>query len=630
MCAIVGIISHIPDYQHSALLTPMLAAMKARGPDKTDIEILGNHGCFGHNRLAIIDLHERAKQPMWDHSQRYCLSYNGEIYNFQSLRSELISLGHEFSTTSDSEVLIQAWSQWGVAAISRLVGMFAFAVWDKVNQQLYLVRDRMGEKPLYYAAVNNHLKNGLLFASELKGLLQYPFLQKNISMVALSHYLSYNYTSTDQVIFKNFFKVPPASYLRYDLRSHQCEVKEYWSLAECFNNKAEIPFVEAKHKLDQLLADSVKQCSVADVPLGAFLSGGIDSASIVSYLRDNQQVNTYGIGFKEKSYNELPVSIKTANYLGVSHTANIITADVNQLAKIISAYDEPFADTSLIPTYLLCAFAKNAVTVSLSGDGGDELFGGYLTYQADRYHQLMQYIPIQMRRLLYRMSHRYPTSFNKISLDYKIKQFFRGSILDLKRAHLSWREVFSEQQKKLLFQTHFHAELDYDPNQALLHFFEDVKGCHFLDQAMYVDMKTWLADDILVKVDRASMANSLEVRAPFLDHRLVEFAARMPVNYKIKRNKGKHILKSSYNDRFPTDVIRRSKKGFNSPISHWLANDFFELAYDMTTSYYLSAWFELTYIKQLWIEHKKGACDHGHRLFNLLCLAHWSKQYFHQ
>src|SRR3990167_676350 len=627
MCAISGIISQIPDYHQATYLTPILAAMIQRGPDKTEMEILENHGCFGHNRLSIIDLNDRAKQPMWDHSHRYCLSFNGEIYNFHSLRQELAQLGHSFRTQSDSEVLVQAWSEWGIASITRLVGMFAFAIWDKKHQQLYLVRDRMGEKPLYYAPIKQSFQNGLVFASELKGLIQYPFIKKTLSMTALSHYLSFNYTSTEDAIFKETYKLPPASYLQYNLKTHQYDIKEYWSLADCFRHKLTMRFEEAEKQLDHLLAEAVNGKMIADVPLGAFLSSGIDSATVVSYMRNAKEVNTYSIGFKEKTYNELALSQKTAKYLGVNHQTKMIAPDTFDLPHLISAFDEPFADTSLIPTYLLCAFARKSVTVSLSGDCGDELFGGYLTYQADRYYKLIQHLPITMRKILFKLSKQLPTSFNKLSLDYKIKQFLHGSLLDFKNAHLSWREVFSKDQKKSLFHSDYHALLEQDPKETSLHWFQDVAGCHYLDQAMYVDMKTWLTDDILVKVDRASMAHSLEVRTPFLDHRLVEFAASLPVHYKIQKNRGKHILKTRYAKQLPVNVLKQPKRGFNSPISYWLSNELFDMAYAMTTSTYLSRWFNIKIIEKMWIEHKKGVCDNGYRLFNLLCLALWCESY---
>lgn len=616
------------DYCNSSPLILMLNAMRHRGPDGTHIETLGQQGCFGHNRLAIIDLHDRAKQPIWDSSRRYCLSFNGEIYNFKSLRNELTSLGHRFQTQSDSEVLIQAWAQWRTHTINRLVGMFAFAIWDKSEGELYLVRDRMGEKPLYFAPLKQDFKNGILFASELKGLIQHPLIPKSLSLTALNHYLSFGYTPTEECIFDGIYKLPPAKYLKYNLNTLTLCTIEYWTLSKFFKQKLEIDFRTAKQQLAQLLSDTVKHELNSDVPLGAFLSGGIDSASIVHQIKKNttQKIYTFTIGFKEKTFSELKESAQTARHLGVEHHASIISSkEISTLSKIICSFDEPFSDTSLIPTYHLCEFAKNHVTVSLSGDGGDELFGGYITYHADRYHRLAQLSPFRLRKLLYGLSRYFPTSLNKISLDYKIKQFLRGCLLEQNRAHLGWREIFTEEHKNLLCDDQFLGL--QDPKESLLKWFCDVKKCHYLDQAMYVDIKTWLVDDILTKVDRASMAHSLEVRSPFLDHRIVEFAAKLPINYKIIGRKSKRILKAIHADSLPHQLLNRSKKGFNCPISHWLNHELYEQAYETTTSHHLTRWFKKSAIEKMWIEHRQGLCNNGYRLFNLLCLGIWCREY---
>src|SRR3990167_8852595 len=608
----------------------MLRVMISRGPDGTQTARLPQYGCLGHNRLAVIDLQARAAQPMWDHAHRYCLTFNGEIYNYRELRQTLSKLGHPFHTTADSEVLIQAWAEWGVEAIERLQGMFAFAIWDALTQKLFLVRDRMGEKPLYYAPIQQHFQNGLIFASELKGLLPHPFLKKSLSATALNHYLSFNYTSTADSIFQGIHKLPPASYLIYDANTYKVAIKAYWSLADCFRNKASMNFVEAQEALSQLLADIVKETMVADVPVGAFLSGGVDSAVIAGHMQHNhtQQVRTYSIGFQEKTYSELPLSQQTASYLGTHHTAQSMTPDtLKLLSQWAVTFDEPFADASWIPMYFLCALAKNEVTVSLSGDGGDELFGGYTTYQADRYHRWLRYSPQLFKKGLHKLSHYLPTSFGKVSLDYKIKQFLRGNLLGAERAHLCWREIFSQEQKQSLLREDRHEWLTYSVCDTALSYFQEVSDCHYLDQAMYVDMKTWLVDDILVKVDRAAMAHGLEVRAPFLNHRLVEFAASMPVHYKIKGKQGKRILRHSHEKCVQATILHQPKSGFNSPISNWLQYELYEMAYDVTTSAFLSQWFNRQAIEKMWFEHRRGVCDNGHRLFNLFCLGLWYQHY---
>ena len=614
MCAITGIISDNPAYHGVHFLEPILSAMLHRGPDATATVAFNQLGCFGHNRLSIVDLHTRSKQPMWDHTHRYCLVLNGEIYNYRSLKNELIQLGHQFRTESDTEVLIEAWLQWSVDAVQKLVGMFAFAIWDALTKKLYLVRDRMGEKPLFYAHIKNNINNGLIFASELKGLMKYPFINKELSFTALNHYLSFGYTTTKDCIFNEVYKLPPASYLLYNTVSKSFQVTQYWFLEKYFKDIKAIQFDDAKAQLNTLLKNAVHCQSMADVPLGAFLSGGIDSSSIVANMP--RDVNTFCVGFQEKTYSEIENSRTVANYLSVKHHAKTISPVIfDKLPAIIKTFDEPFSDTSIIPTYLLCEFARQFVKVSLSGDGGDELFGGYSTYQADRLHRLMRYFPVTIKKTLMHVSHYLPTSFNKLSVDYKIKQFLKGSLLNAQKAHLSWREIFNLTQKKKLFKDN----LQCDSITENLYWFDQVTDCHYLNQAMYVDMKTWLVDDILVKVDRASMAHSLEVRAPFLDHRIVEFAAGLPVSYKIKKS----ILKSSQKNNLPRFVLKQSKKGFNSPISHWLSRDILTMAHDITTSRHLTQWFDKKTIETLWSEHQNGVCDNGYRLFNLLCLGFW-------
>ena len=297
------------------------------------------------------------------------------------------------------------------------------------------------------------------------------------------------------------------------------------------------------------------------------------------------------------------------------------------MPKLAQVFDEPFADTSIIPTYILCAFAREQVTVSLSGDGGDELFGGYLTYQADRYYQAMQYVPLRLRKGLIHLSHYLPNSFAKVSLDYKIKQFLRGSLLNAQQAHVSWREIFTEVQKQSLFGSESREQIPTNTLEMPLRWFGDVADCHYLDQAMYVDMKTWLVDDILVKVDRAAMANSLEVRASFLDHHLVEFAARLPIEHKIQGGNGKRILKACLQKNLPPHVLRQPKRGFSSPISHWLSNALYPMAYEITTDSALTQWFDKDIIEKMWFEHRNKRCDNSHRLFNLLCLGLWCQCY---
>lgn len=622
MCGIVGIIGNMSDKE--SFLKAALLVQKHRGPDDAGIAMFGELGGFGHNRLSILDLTQLAKQPMWDKTNRFCLSFNGEIYNFKKIKQALISLGHAFCTNSDSEVLIEAWAEWGVEAVQRFTGMFAFSVWDNQKKELFLVRDRLGEKPLYYTFVND----GIIFASELKGLLASTVVEKKLSLSALNHYLSFGYTNTSDCIFENIYKLPSASYLSFNYYSKKRVIKTYWQLAYYFNNKSNLSFLDATEKLNDLLTHSVSQQRVSDVPLGAFLSGGIDSSTIVKKMSEQSlsQTHTFSIGFSQKTYSELRQSQIVADQLAVAHHTKVIGQTIlDDIQKIINTFDEPFADTSLIPTYYLCQFARQHIKVSLSGDGGDELFGGYDTYQADRYRKGASAFPFFLKKLFILSSRQMPTSFDKVSWDYKIKKFSNGLLLSSSEAHLSWREHFDDIEKNMLLNTDFKEMMRKD--EANMNWFQDVSDCHYLDQAMYVDMKTWLVDDILVKVDRASMAHSLEVRAPFLDHRMVEFAASLPIEYKIRGRQGKRILKASQQNHLPNDIIYQEKKGFNSPISHWLKNELYSFAREVTLSNKLSTWFNHSTIEALWVAHQKGTCDNGYRLFNLLCFGLWCEKY---
>jgi len=335
-------------------------------------------------------------------------------------------------------------------------------------------------------------------------------------------------------------------------------------------------------------------------------------------------INTYSIGFKERSYDESKLSQKTAAHFFTTHHEKITSQPSPEaLQQYCAVFDEPFADTSLIPMYQLCELASNTVVVALSGDGGDELFGGYPTYQADRYYRKIRYFPLFLRKFFAHSTRLLPPSFSKLSIDYQLKQFLSGTILSSESAHLHWRKIFNPEHLSFLC----HEYIPIDPTTQDLSFFNDVRDCHFLDQAMYVDIKTWLVDDILVKVDRASMAHSLEVRAPFLDHRIVEFAASLPVSYKIAGRNAKRLLRDSQRPYLPKHVFQTSKQGFNFPISKYLLYSLYEMAYDITTSQSMETFFSTHYIKRLWIEHQKRLCDNGHRLFNLLCFGLWLQRY---
>lgn len=632
MCGIAGL--YDPNHRFrdtKVILQKMCDLLEHRGPDAQGLQ-QDQAVSFGHRRLSIIDVQEASNQPMYDTSKRYLLTYNGEIYNFKEIRSQLEQQGVRFKTASDTEVILEAWAKWGVECLQKFVGMFAFALFDKKTQDLFLVRDRLGEKPLFYAYFDeNSPQSGLGFSSGLASLMACPAFEKQLNPAALQHFLSLNYTLTSQCFFKGVKKLPAAHYLHIKA-GKEPQLKCYWDLAASYHSKDEtITEEEASEELNALLSQSLGGQLISDVPLGAFLSGGIDSSTLVSgmarYLKTPSQTQTFSIGFQEKSYSEIEESKQVADYLKVDHHVKTVTPNLAQnLVDIVAKTDEPFADTSVIPTYYLAKFARQSVTVALSGDGGDELFLGYETYGADKLYQTFSALP----RFLFKGGHTLaqkvlPTRFDKVSFDYKVKQFLYGSSHDYRRAHYSWREIFKPKDLNALLKN------PIDPTQSAFmdfnSYFEDVKDCHPLDQASYVDIKTWLVDDILVKVDRASMAHSLETRAPFLDHRLVEFAARLPVSLKLKGQEKKYILKKSQEKYLPHETLYRQKKGFNAPISLWLNKETKALAKDAMYGEKMQHLTNSSVLDKLWQEHETQQVDHGLKLFGLTCLGLWLEQW---
>jgi len=607
-----------------AVVQAMMDALRHRGPDAEGLVTRGPV-VLGHRRLAIIDLSAAGNQPMCDTSGRFWLVFNGEIYNFLELRKELEGLGAKFRTRTDSEVILESYKQWGLDCLPRFNGMFAFAIWDEQEARLMLARDRLGKKPLYFHRLPNA---GIVFASELKALRLYPGVGSAISPVALGHFLSLNYTLTTQSILQGVEKLPAASYLLIS-REGVSQPTAYWDLARAFKEKRRRRSeVEAADELAALIDDAVRLRLISDVPLGAFLSGGLDSATVVAAMTragTAKSTHTFNIDFKEETYSEREAALQTARYLGVDHRDRVAALDAqSSLEAMVRAADEPFADTSIVPTYILAQFAREHVTVALSGDGGDEVFAGYETYTADRLRHVTGWVPRWMTVSAERMTNQFwPVSYGKVSTDYKLKQFLAGRVNGADRAHYSWREIFSRDEKNRLLRPEWRSIAGADTFAEFEPHFAAVSDCHYIDRAMYADIKTWLVDDILVKVDRATMAHSLEARAPLLDYRVVEFAASLPVDWKLRGLKKKYLLKRSQRGRVPAEVINRRKSGFGAPVSHWLDGVLGDVAFEVTHDPSMAEWFDTSQIDTLWAEHRERRRDNGLRLFGLACLGLW-------
>jgi len=564
MCGIVGII----DYQKNSskeLLQKMTDTLHHRGPDDSGYAFFEEEKYqlgFGHRRLSIQDLSVLGHQPMsYEHLS---IIYNGEVYNFKEIRDELEGLGYGFISQSDTEVILKAFHKWGRVCVDKFRGMFVFSIYDKEANKIYIFRDRAGVKPLYY-----YHKDGLfLYASELKAFYPHPRFQKNINKDALSLYLQFGYIQAPYTIFEDSYKLKPAHYLEYDLISSSMEVKSYWDIVNFYNKeKLDLSYDDAKKELEKILIDSFSLRMVSDVKVGIFLSGGIDSSLVTAILQKNSSkpINTFSIGFDDEKYNEAHYAKKIAKHLGTEHTEHYCSKQdaMDIIPQLPKMYDEPFGDSSMIPTTLVSQVAKEKVTVVLSGEGGDELFNGYSSYGLfdKRYKKIEN---IALKSLVKETLKMIPDPIIKLQ-NYNEKYYLK--YLKLKNS-LEHRDIVN------MFKVSNSVFTKYEVEKALrgLYFYQsdkEYKELHNLEKMMVSDFKGYLADDILVKVDRASMGISLESREPLLDHKIVEFASSLPIEYK----QDKRILKDILSDYVPKELFERKKTGFGIPINDWLRNE---------------------------------------------------------
>lgn len=573
MCGIAGKICW-NSHPAANSVVKMCEKMIHRGPDDYGIVSL-QHAVLGHRRLSIIDLSQKARQPMVSSDQRYFIVYNGEVYNFRELRKDLEGFGVIFKSDSDTEVVLYSFIHWGPGCLDKFNGMFSFAIWDNVSNSLFLTRDRFGKKPLYYF-MNSQ---GLVFASELNALICDQDVPTHLSYEALNCFLALGYILSPMSVYKDICKLEPATYLSISDSGKNIRKVRYWDYADKFKAKSTYNENETAAKLNELLELSVKRRMVSDVPIAAFLSGGIDSSSVVRLLKKLHQgpLHTFSIGFDQPEYSEIEDARRAAQWIGTMHHDRIcrIGEFRDSLNTAIDAYDEPFADNSLVPTLELTKFTSGYVKVALSGDGADEVFAGYLTYKADKLHAYAKIIPVQIRMRLLDFITSFPGSpKNKIGLRYKQKQFLYGSLFSPEKAHYCWRLIFNpEERVNILGEKYRELVYDTDPYLIFERHYLHVRDLHWLDRNLYVDAMTWLADDILVKVDRASMNNSIEVRCPYLDVDLVSFSASIPAEFKMKNFITKYILKKSLQNILPRFILKKRKSGFNAPVGKWIGYD---------------------------------------------------------
>lgn len=573
MCGIAGKLNwHISP--NADVVRKMCDKMAHRGPDDSGIAALGNI-VLGHRRLSIIDLSEKAHQPMASSDNRYHIVYNGEVYNFKELKSELKKAGVSFNSESDTEVVLYSYIKWGAACLNRFNGMFAFAIWDDKVKELFLARDRFGKKPLYYYLDPERF----VFASELTALVCDPEIPKNISYEAMNCYLALGYVLSPMTFYKDIFKLEPASYMLISGSGRILKKERYWNYADSFRVKNNSGEKDIAGNILELLRLAVQRRMISDVPLGSFLSGGIDSSSISALAKryHEGELHTFSIGFEQKSYSELADASRAAKFIGTIHHSGLCKIDgsLDVLGEAVDAYDEPFADNSLIPTLELSKFTSAYVKVALSGDGADEIFAGYITYKADRYFKYAKAVPLFTRKLLMGILGRGSVKArHKIGLRYRQRQFLYGTLFSPEKAHYAWRLIFNPEERiDILGQEHRELVYGTDPFFIFEKHYNNVKDLHWLDRHLYVDAMTWLTDDILVKVDRASMKNSIEVRCPYLDVELASYAASIPAELKMRGFRTKYILKRALQGVLPEFIINKKKSGFNAPVGEWLKDD---------------------------------------------------------
>jgi len=549
---------------------------------------------------------------------------NGEIYNYQGLRNALQKRGHTFQTNSDTEVLSPAYLEFGNFFPQELAGMFAIALWDKRTKRLLLARDRMGKKPLYWT-----LQNGVLtFGSELKVLLACPYVEAKLDHVSLQKYLAHEYIPAPRTIFENIFKLEPGHVLIFE--NGKVEIKRYYDVPT-EGESSQISEQFALQEFKALFERAVERRLMSDVPLGVFLSGGLDSSSVVAAMRKlmpPERIKTFSIGFAEKSFDEASFARQVAQHFGTTHHEQECTPEQLQalLPEVVNFLDEPLGDASLIPTFALSKFTRQHVTVALGGDGGDELFAGYPTFLAENYAQTYQRLPKMLReRFLEPLIRALPVSDENISFDFKAKQFVKGASRDKAARHMTWMGSFaSVEQQKLLC-----APIPDDVFSEAHRYLKQAQHASPGNQLLYLYKKMYLADDILTKVDRASMAASLECRAPFLDHDVVNFVARLPYHFKLHGSTLKYLLKKTYEKELPTGIAARAKKGFGIPVAKWLKGPLKELALHEFSSSKLRSQgiFQVTEVQRLLNEHLSGKADHRKKLWTLLIFQLWHERW---
>jgi asparagine synthase (glutamine-hydrolysing) len=615
MCGIAGQVTADRRPVEADRIAAMGERLRHRGPDDHGVYVHGHVG-LAHRRLSVLDLSAAGRQPMCNEDESVWIVFNGEIYNFGELRAQLASR-HTFRSRTDTEVVLHLYEEYGLNCVSMLRGMFAFAIWDGRAQRLVLARDRLGKKPLFYRLD----EDGLGFASELKALvLNRPV--PDLDPVALHHYLTFQYVPAPWTIFRGIRKLPPAHLLVYE--DGKVTEHPYWTLRydEKLAGRDEL---ELRDEFGSLLEESVRLRLISDVPLGAFLSGGVDSSSIVAIMSRllDRPVKTFSIGFAEREFNELPYAAQVARQFGTEHQEFVVEPSaVDILTALVSVYDEPYADSSAIPTYYVSQLSRQFVTVVLNGDGGDELLAGYPRYRTEGWDRLAARLPRGITAPLRTLGARLPAGRLSNGLARLGSPFARS--------YLGRICYFSPEEKADLYEPAFAARVAADDSyELLLKWFRNAHATDLLDQLLSVDTHSYLPDDLLVKVDRATMAHGLEARSPFLDHRLMEFAASLPVDLKVRDGQGKYLLKAAMRGVLPDHILDRNKMGFGVPIDRWFRKDCRAFVRDtlLSSRALQRGYFRPDRVRAMLDAHQDGGGNYGYRLYALVMLELWHREY---
>lgn len=630
MCGITGVFDTRSTSEIDRnLLHRMNETLIHRGPDEGEVYVESGLG-LGHRRLSIMDV-SSGQQPLFNEDGSVVVVFNGEIYNFQKLVGELTALGHQFRTHCDTEVIVHAWEEWGERCVERFSGMFAFGVWDRNRQTLFMARDRLGIKPFYYTLLDNGL---FLFASELKALLVHPDFDKTFDHRAIEDYFAYGYIPEPKTIFKNAFKLNPGHLLSLQRGQQTVQSREYWDIP--FTPHGSLSEEEAAEELILRLRNAVDSHLMSEVPLGAFLSGGVDSSAVVAMMGGlmKEPVNTCSIAFSDPAFDESDYARLVAERYQTRHfTEQVQQDDFDLIDRLAALYDEPFADSSAIPTYRVCELARKRVTVALSGDGGDENFAGYRRY---RWHmieeRLRSKLPLGLRKPLFGLLGSVYPKADWAPKFLRAKTTFESLARDSVEGYFHSVSILDNKLRMQLFTRDFYRDLQgYRAVEVLRDYADKSPTKDALSLIQYLDMKTYLVGDILTKVDRASMAHSLEVRVPLLDHELVEWVSGLPASMKLRQQEGKYILKRSLEPYLPNEVLYRNKMGFSVPLASWFRGPLRERVRTALLGNTLAGTgiFDMGFIKKMLDQHQSGRRDYSAPIWTLLMFEAFLRNIFY-